>query len=79
MSFSKGLYTELRPHGVRVTCVLPGRASTGFQSKSGIEECEESMTPTDIANAILYCANQPKGVVVEEITVWGTSQDVQPL
>ena len=79
LSFSKGLYTELRPHGVRVTCVLPGRASTGFQSNSGIEECEESMTPTDIANAILYCANQPKGVVVEEITVWGTSQDVQPL
>ncbi len=79
LSFSKGLYTELRPHGVRVTCVLPGRASTGFQSNSGIEECEESMTAEDIANAIFYCANQPKGVVVEEITVWGMSQDVQPL
>ncbi len=79
LSFSKGLYTELRPHGIRVTCVLPGRASTGFQSNSGIDECEETMTPTDIANAVLYCANQPKGVVVEEITVWGTSQDVQPL
>ena len=78
-ALSKGLYTELRPHGVRVTCVLPGRASTGFQSNSGIEECEETMTATDIANAVLYCANQPKGVVVEEITVWGTSQDVQPL
>lgn len=79
LSFSKGLYTELRPHGIRVTCVLPGRASTGFQSNSGIEECEETMGPRDIANAVLYCANQPKGVVVEEITVWGTSQDVQPL
>ena len=79
LSFSKGLYTELRPYGVRVTCVLPGRASTGFQSNSGIEECEESMGPKDIANAVFYCVNQPKGVVVEEITVWGTSQDVQPL
>lgn len=79
LSFSKGLYTELRPHGVRVTCVLPGRASTGFQSNSGIEECAETMTAADIANAVFYCANQPKGVVVEEITVWGTSQDVQPL
>lgn len=79
LSFSKGLYTELRPHGVRVTCVLPGRASTGFQSNSGIEECEESMSAKDIANAVFYCVNQPKGVVVEEITVWGMSQDVQPL
>lgn len=79
LSFSKGLYTELRPYGIRVTCVLPGRASTGFQSNSGIEECEETMGPKDIANAVFYCVNQPKGVVVEEITVWGTSQDVQPL
>ena len=79
LSFSKGLYAELRPHGVRVTCVLPGRASTGFQRNSGIEDCEESMTAKDIANAVFYCVNQPKGVVVEEITVWGTSQDVQPL
>lgn len=79
LSFSKGLYTELRPYGVRVTCVLPGRASTGFQSNSGIEDCVESMSAKDIANAVFYCVNQPKGVVVEEITVWGTSQDVQPL
>ncbi len=79
LSFSKGLYTEVRPYGVRVTCVLPGRAGTGFQSNSGIEDCEESMKAEDIANAVFYCANQPKGVVVEEITVWGMSQDVQPL
>ncbi len=79
LSFSKGLYTELRPYGIRVTCVIPGRAGTGFQSNSGIEDCEESMTAVDIANAVFYCVNQPKGVVVEEITVWGTSQDVQPL
>ncbi len=79
LSFSKGLYTELRPHGIRVTCVLPGRAGTGFQANSGIDNCVESMGPQDIANAVFYCANQPKGVVVEEITVWGMSQDVQPL
>ncbi len=79
LSFSKGLYTEVRPYGVRVTCVIPGRAGTGFQNNCGIDDCEESMKAEDIANAVFYCANQPKGVVVEEITVWGTSQDVQPL
>ena len=79
LSFSKGLYTELQPYGIRVTCVLPGRAGTGFQSNSGIDDVEESMKATDIANAVFYCVNQPKGVVIEEITVWGTSQIVQPL
>lgn len=79
LSFSKGLYTELRPHGIRVSCVMPGQASTGFQRGSGIGEVEESLKATDIANAVYYCASQPKEVVIEEVTVWGTSQNVQPL
>ncbi len=79
LSFSKGLYTELRPHGVRVCCVMPGQASTGFQHGSGIGEVTESLRAEDIANAVWYCASQPKEVVIEEVTVWGTSQDVQPL
>ena len=79
LSFSKGLYAELRPYGVRVSYVMPGQASTGFQHNSGIGEVEESLKATDIANAVYYCASQPDKVVIEEVTVWGTSQDVQPL
>ena len=79
LSFSKGLYAELRPYGVRVSCVMPGQASTGFQHNSGRGEVEESLKATDIANAVYYCASQPDKVVIEEVTVWGTSQDVQPL
>lgn len=79
LSFSKGLYAELRPHGVRVSCVMPGQASTGFQKGSGIGEVTESLRSEDIANAVWYCASQPREVVIEEVTVWGTSQNVQPL
>ena len=79
LSFSKGLYTELQPHGIRVTCVMPGQASTGFQRNSGIGEVTESLRAEDIARAIFYAATQPREVVIEEITVWGTSQVVQPL
>ena len=79
LNFSKGLYVEMRPFGVRVTCIIPAAASTGFQSGSGIDEVSQTLTTDDIANAVLFAANQPKGVVVEEMTVWGTSQDVQPL
>ena len=79
LSFSKGLYAELRPYGIRVSCIMPGQASTGFQRGSGIGEVVESLRAEDIANAVWYCASQPKEVVIEEITVWGTSQDVQPL
>jgi len=79
LNFTKGLYVEMRPHGVRATCIIPAAASTGFQSGAGIGEENQTLTPDDIANAVFYAATQPKGVVVEEMTVWGTSQDVQPL
>ena len=79
LNFTKGLYVEMRPFGVRATCIIPAAASTGFQSGAHIAEENQTLTAEDIAGAVLYAANQPKGVVVEEMTVWGTSQDVQPL
>ncbi len=79
LNFTKGLYVELRPYGVRATCIIPAAASTGFQSNAGIGEENQTLTAEDIANAVYYAANQPKGVVIEDMTVWGTSQDVQPL
>lgn len=79
LNFTKGLYVELRPYGAKATCIIPAAASTGFQSGAGIGEENQTLTAEDIANAIFYAANQPSGVVVEEMTVWGTSQDVQPL
>lgn len=79
LNFTKGLYVEMRPHGVRATCIIPAAASTGFQRNSGIAEENQTLTSEDIANAVFYAATQPDGVVVEEMTVWGTSQDVQPL
>ena len=79
LNFTKGLYVELQPYGVRATCIIPASASTDFQKNAGIDEVVQSLTTEDIANAVYYAASQPKGVVVEEMTVWGTAQVVVPL
>ena len=79
LNFTKGLYVELQPYHVRATCIIPAAASTGFQKGVGIDAVEESLSAEDIANAVFYVANQPEGAVVEEMTVWGTSQRVEPL
>lgn len=79
LNFTKGLYVELQPYGVRATCIIPASASTDFQKSAGIDEVVQSLSVEDIADAVCYAANQPKGVVVEEMTVWGTAQVVQPL
>ena len=79
LNFSKGMYLEMQPHNVRVTCVVPSSASTGFQSACGIGETTDKLMPEDIAETILYIANLPARAVVEDVTVWGIDKEVNPL
>ena len=79
LNFSKGMYLEMQPYNVRVTCVVPSSASTGFQSACGIGETADKLLPEDIAETVLYVANLPQRAVVEDVTVWGIDKQVNPL
>ena len=79
LNFSKGMYLEMQPHNVRVSCVVPSSASTGFQSACGIGETTDQLLPEDIAETVLYIANLPERAVVEDVTVWGIDKQVNPL
>ncbi len=83
LGFSKGLYTELQPDNIRVTCVIPAAASTGFQkATSGVnpaEFAELKLRPEDVAQVVVDTCKLPPHVVVEEVTVWGIDQVVVPL
>ena len=79
LNFSKGMYLEMQPYNVRVTCVVPSSASTGFQSACGIVETTDKLLPEDIAETVLYIANLPQRAVVEDVTVWGIDKQVNPL
>ena len=79
LNFSKGMYLEMQPYNVRVSCVIPSSASTGFQSACGIMETMDKLLPEDIAQTVLYVANLPQRAVVEDVTVWGIDKQVNPL
>lgn len=79
LNFTKGLYVELQKYGVRATCIIPASASTGFQASAGIGETNDSLSVDDIAESVYYAADMPKRAVVEEMTVWGVGQIVEPL
>ena len=79
LSFTKGLQVELQPFGVRASCVIPASASTGFQAAAGLGETADSLQCEDIANTVLFVAELPARAIVEDVTVWGMSQTVQPL
>jgi short-subunit dehydrogenase len=42
LSFSEALHSELKPRGIRVTCLCPGPVATEFQARSGIDQEEVS-------------------------------------
>ncbi len=42
LSFSEALHRELKPRGVRVTCLCPGPVATEFQARAGLPAGEAS-------------------------------------
>ncbi len=53
---SESLYKELRPHGIKVTCILPGSIKTDFFNDfEGYTASNTMMNPKDVADSIVYC------------------------
>lgn len=79
-AFTKCLYTELRPHGICVTLLVPGGSNTNFQSAEGVNkfEWDESMAvrPEHFADMVHQACALTKGGCVSEMLVFGLAQDI---
>lgn len=81
LGFSKGLAVELGPKGVRVTCLVPGAGDTAFSRNAGIPESgtRSALKAENIGEALYDIYTLPDHVWVEEMTVWGMDQVINPL
>lgn len=79
-AFTKCLYTELRPHGICVTLLVPGGSNTNFQSAQGVNkfEWDESLAvrPEHFADMVYQACALTKGGCVSEMHVYGLAQDI---
>jgi NAD(P)-dependent dehydrogenase (short-subunit alcohol dehydrogenase family) len=80
-AFTRCLYTELRPHGIAVTLLVPGGSNTGFQSAaagvSKFEWDEElAVRPEHFADMVYQTCALTKGGCVTELVLYGLAQDV---
>jgi len=80
-AFSRCLYTELRPHGIGVTLLVPGGSNTGFQAAaagvSKFEWDEElAVRPEHFADMLYQTCALTKGGCVTELVLYGLAQDV---
>ena len=66
--FSDALFKELRPDGIRVTCVMPGSVETNFNGgHPGATPDPHKMQPQDIAATIVHAIEAPDATMVSEI------------
>ena len=80
-AFTKCLYTELRPHGIAVTLLVPGGANTGFQGASdGVNDFEWdealALRPEHFADMVYQTCALSKGACVSELNLYGLAQDI---
>lgn len=80
-AFTKCLYTELRPHGIAVTLLVPGGSNTGFQAAAaGVNKFEWdeelAVRPEHFADMVYQTCALTKGGCVSEMLVYGLAQDV---
>lgn len=79
-AFTKCLYTELRPHGIGVTLLVPGGSNTSFQNAEGVNKFvwDEAMAvrPEHFADMVYQTCALTKGGCVSEMLVFGLAQDI---
>jgi len=80
-AFTKCLYTELRPHGISVTLIVPGGANTGFQAAAeGVDDFEWDdslqLLPEHFADMTYQMCALSRGGCVSELNLYGLAQDI---
>ncbi|TDU71233.1 NADP-dependent 3-hydroxy acid dehydrogenase YdfG [Prosthecobacter fusiformis] len=84
LMFSKCLLTELRPHGIRVTSVLPSWGQTDFTDAAGLpprdaDILSRCISPADLGHVLVGLAEAPAHLVTEELTLWPMVQPMTQL
>ncbi len=75
-AFLSALRKEVRKDNIKVSVIYPGLVDTHFHGATeGAERQAEYLKPVDIANAVLYIADAPAHVVVDELMIHPISQE----
>ncbi len=84
--FSHGLYTELRPFGVRVTCLTPSWGQTAFNQASNITGASENpelaskcTRPEELGVLVKEILETPDHLAIPDLTIQPMVQDICPM
>lgn len=70
LAMSNVLRAEVRKYNIKVSNVLPGATDTAMWSPASRQKYgRRMMTPREVADIVVQIANQPKQVVIEDVTI----------
>lgn len=79
IGLSRGLDKELSPKGVKVTAICPAGVDTEWAFGTGINPTEvasvDRLSPTTIAESVLYTVQQPANARVTELVIYPMSEN----
>lgn len=67
--FSEAIMKELRPFGIRVSCIFPGSVATPFFDNKGIPIHDDMLQGDDIAECVSFLLNMPQRALVDELVI----------
>ena len=75
--FTQALQEEAAPFGVGVSSILPGGVKTPFwaDARESNTDMDAFLDPKSIADAVIFCMNQPSSVVARELVIRSISDN----
>ena len=67
--FADATMKELRPAGIRVTCLYPGSVATRFFDEAGVQMKGHAMQPEDVAETLLHVLRAPARCLISEVVL----------
>jgi NAD(P)-dependent dehydrogenase (short-subunit alcohol dehydrogenase family) len=80
VGFTRCLHLEMVEWGGKATNFIPGAAKTHFCDAAGIDTSWQEGFPTahDFARTLVHCIDVPASSFIEEVSIWGTKQVINP-
>ncbi|HOD82504.1 MAG: putative oxidoreductase [Planctomycetes bacterium ADurb.Bin126] len=80
VAFTRSLHLEMAEWGGRATNFIPGAARTNFCQAANLDDSWLEGFPSahDFARTIVQCIDVPDNCFIEEVSIWGVKQTINP-
>ncbi len=80
VAYTRCLHLEMVEWGGKATSFIPGAARTNFCAAAELDDSWQAGLPSgeDFARTLVHCIDVPENSFIEEVSIWGVKQVVNP-